>query len=344
MEYSVSDIKEEYVEPNETDLLVKKEPIDIKCEQVRIKEEDIKPELYKYKIDAVLKKEDVIGQAYHVKEEYIEFDSFPSCIDIKTEDDSFVSNEFTNENQNGAPEAPPTLAPEKCPENTCQQCEREFDDTNSLERHMSNFHSAKYHKCSLCDEEFGRQGSLDVHLQERHQDKIRQCEACYEIFTDINDLKSHTSKKHDKKAEKQKEKVKDTTPLFTEMMLLPWKCQECGEEFTTEKPLKIHVDVVHKGEAHPYGCKLCNFIGKDSDNLKRHMLRKHPNSTPAKYECEYCGHTSVRRSELNNHLKMHTGEKSNKCNQCDYASSDAGNLLRHLKTHNGEKKKQMQPK
>ena len=80
MEYSVSDIKEEYVEPNETDLLVKKEPIDIKSEQVRIKEEDIKPELYKYKIDAVLKKEDGIGQAYHVKEEYIEFDPFPSCM------------------------------------------------------------------------------------------------------------------------------------------------------------------------------------------------------------------------------------------------------------------------
>ena len=101
--------------------------------------------------------------------------------------------------------------------------------------------------------------------------------------------------------------------------------------------MKIHVGVVHKGEAHPYGCKLCNFIGKDSDNLKRHMLRKHPNSTPAKYECEYCGHTSVRRSELNNHLKMHTGEKSNKCNQCDYASSQTSTLRRHLTTHSGEK-------
>ena len=122
------------------------------------------------------------------------------------------------------------------------------------------------------------------------------------------------------------------------MMKLPWKCQECGEEFTTEKPLKIHTDVVHRGEAHPYGCKLCNFIGKDSYNLKRHMLRKHPNSTPAKYECEYCGHTSVRRSELNNHLKMHTGEKSNKCNQCDYASSQAGHLRTHMR-----KVKQVQP-
>ena len=200
MEYSVSDIKEEYVEPNETDLLVKKEPIDIKSEQVRIKEEDIKPELYKYKIDAVLKKEDVIGQAYHVKEEYIEFDSFPSCIDIKTEDDSFASNEFTNENQNRKPEDAPTLAPkdattlapeeaptlapedaptlaqEECPENTCQQCEREFEDASSLKRHKNSLHSAKYHKCSLCNKEFRRQGSLYAHLKERHEDEIGKCE------------------------------------------------------------------------------------------------------------------------------------------------------------------------
>ena len=38
-----------------------------------------------------------------------------------------------------------------------------------------------------------------------------------------------------------------------------------------------------------------------------------------------------------NHLKTHSGEKSNKCNQCDYASSQAGHLRQHLKTHSGEK-------
>ena len=38
-----------------------------------------------------------------------------------------------------------------------------------------------------------------------------------------------------------------------------------------------------------------------------------------------------------NHLKTHTGEKSDKCNQCDFASSKAGNLRTHLKTHSGEK-------
>ena len=42
---------------------------------------------------------------------------------------------------------------------------------------------------------------------------------------------------------------------------------------------------------------------------------------------------SSRADTLRTHLKMHSGEKSNKCNQCDYASSQAGHLRSHLKTH-----------
>ena len=35
---------------------------------------------------------------------------------------------------------------------------------------------------------------------------------------------------------------------------------------------------------------------------------------------------------LRKHLKMHSGEKSNKCNQCNYATSDRSSLKIHLKT------------
>ena len=118
------------------------------------------------------------------------------------------------------------------------------------------------------------------------------------------------------------------------MMKLPWKCQECGEEFTTEKREKIHVDVVLKGEVHPYGCKLCDFIGASYDNLRRH-LKKHTGEKSNK--CSHCDYASSQAGHLRTHMKTHTGEKSNKCSQCDYASSQAGNLRRHLKTHSGEK-------
>ena len=50
-----------------------------------------------------------------------------------------------------------------------------------------------------------------------------------------------------------------------------------------------------------------------------------------------CDYTSSHAGDLRTHLKMRSGEKSNKCKLCDYASSHASALKRHLKTHSGEK-------
>ena len=55
------------------------------------------------------------------------------------------------------------------------------------------------------------------------------------------------------------------------------------------------------------------------------------------HKCNQCKYISSRVSHLRQHLKTHSGEKSNKCNQCDYASSQATNLRTHLKIHSGEK-------
>ena len=41
-------------------------------------------------------------------------------------------------------------------------------------------------------------------------------------------------------------------------------------------------------------------------------------------------------SAASNNLRKHA-KKSNKCNQCDFASSSAQVLRDHLKTHSGEK-------
>ena len=53
--------------------------------------------------------------------------------------------------------------------------------------------------------------------------------------------------------------------------------------------------------------------------------------------CNQCEFSSSQTGDLGRHLKVHSGEKSNKCNQCDFASSYASALRRHLKTLSGEK-------
>ena len=80
------DIKEEYIEPNVIGQLVKREPLDIKCERVSMKEEYVE----RNKFDGFSKGE--IGQANDVKEEYVEYESSNA---IKTEaDESLIKKEF----------------------------------------------------------------------------------------------------------------------------------------------------------------------------------------------------------------------------------------------------------
>ena len=50
-----------------------------------------------------------------------------------------------------------------------------------------------------------------------------------------------------------------------------------------------------------------------------------------------CGFASSHPSSLKTHLKMHSGEKSNKCNQFDFASFRVDVFRTHLKIHSGEK-------
>ena len=54
-------------------------------------------------------------------------------------------------------------------------------------------------------------------------------------------------------------------------------------------------------------------------------------------KCNQCDYSSSQAGNLRRHFKMHSGEKPNICNQCDFASSHTGNLGRHLKKHSGEK-------
>lgn len=56
-----------------------------------------------------------------------------------------------------------------------------------------------------------------------------------------------------------------------------------------------------------------------------------------KFQCNYCPYTAARKSLLQSHITIHTGEKPYSCPHCPYTARRKDFLVVHVRTHTGEK-------
>jgi KRAB domain-containing zinc finger protein len=55
------------------------------------------------------------------------------------------------------------------------------------------------------------------------------------------------------------------------------------------------------------------------------------------YTYDICGEGLSHNSNLQNHIRTHTGDKHDKCDICGKGFSKKGNLQTHIRTHTGDK-------
>lgn len=113
----------------------------------------------------------------------------------------------------------------------------------------------------------------------------------------------------------------------------PFNCDSCERKFRTAALLSRHVDAVHK-KIKNCVCELCGRGFNEKRVLENHR-RIHTGERP--FVCETCGKSFSDPSSLYTHKKIHNKNYTLSCNICNKFFPCKPHLERHLRYHKGEK-------
>lgn len=189
----------------------------------------------------------------------------------------------------------------------CKHCEKTFTKRLLLTEHMRE-HKKKienqFFDCSICKTKFASKRAYTFHkkFHETPNDaaqptavnpinrKMFDCSICNKTFSDERNLiqhkKQHTSRVYD--------------------------CEYCQESFEKKPELKKHVFGIHSHELKTYECNQCSEKFHLESLLKSHSLSHFPkkmNIKTGRFQCEYCPMSLSSNSDLQRHIRTHTGEK-----------------------------------
>ncbi|XP_064093078.1 zinc finger protein 513-like isoform X36 [Macrobrachium nipponense] len=91
-----------------------------------------------------------------------------------------------------------------------------------------------------------------------------------------------------------------------------------------------HLQSAAASPAKVLRCSFCPYSTAFHTNLNRHV-RTHTGEKP--FACPHCPYTSTQKENLKTHIRIHTGEKPFACPHCPYRSSRNDSLKSHMLVH-----------
>ncbi|KAK7083328.1 hypothetical protein SK128_004293 [Halocaridina rubra] len=92
-------------------------------------------------------------------------------------------------------------------------------------------------------------------------------------------------------------------------------CKLCGKAFSRDTGLREHIEYIH-ARTHTFKCGMCKFSTHRRSNMRNH-LKLHTGTAVPVIACPICGVTFKSKTSLKTHLYSHAGLKNYSCDICD---------------------------
>ena len=174
---------------------------------------------------------------------------------------------------------------------SCEQCGKGFISRPELRNHMRTHSGERPYDCEKCGHHFAspsglrahkvkheiEEGTISPEKLQRMEEKRMECEVCGKPFYNQSNYDRHM---------KGHQGIKE------------FQCNQCGKAYTSKRSMEQHVDVVHLGKKS-FVCNVCNQSFGRTTTLRVHML-SHTKELP--FRCEYCSAGYKEKRNLKKHM------------------------------------------
>lgn len=222
---------------------------------------------------------------------------------------------------------------------------------NSEDTYPSNLNTFQTYRCQQCSYATDVPNNFRLHLKIHTDERPFVCEECNETFKTSNHLQKHSLLHVTNGQELGSclfvERCLENLELHREIHggMYPERdfgsCKSSNSSFLGSEVCVVQQGVQRgiandvRAQSQPllYQCAECNYATGILSNLELH-IRTHTGEKP--YSCTICQKTFRTSSHLKRHRLTHLNVQHFKCMSCDYSTNKWLSLKRHLALHPGE--------